>query len=316
MFQIIQEASLPKLSQTSLYVKFNETSNISANIVDEIKNSGNTRVKPEDIPEIISLMRLNGDAIVKKAVKCYEKGEIIIINNKETSKVPPSLPFIIINQKGRIVAYVFADKIINNINSSQEYTSLMAVLEAAYLALRLYNKPEMFTMNRQLMLTLCNIYWLMVIAPLERKLYIKGDNLVKAMLYAISYFYKMIDGDNMSFESVRNASKRFVSNKIDDTVIKQIVDEVRVINPSFMNLIELIIKINPVRYKDLKATYLSYFTSTCGVPLIFALENLGYLFLLISSSNYKTPITDYGMNKTVYVPVKKAITIFSSMNLI
>ena len=61
--------------------------------------------------------------------------------------------------------------------------------------------------------------------------------------------------------------------------------------------------------------YITYFTSSCGIPIIFALENISYLFLLITSANYKTSITAYGLNKTVSMPVKKAIMLLSSMNL-
>ena len=69
MIQLVQEADLPKLSQTSLYQKFNQSSGITKAAIEEIQINGKEhRVKPEDIPEIISLMRLNGDPIAKKAV--------------------------------------------------------------------------------------------------------------------------------------------------------------------------------------------------------------------------------------------------------
>jgi hypothetical protein len=44
MFQIIQEAVLPKLSQTSLYSKFDEKSGITDNIKAEIKSSADNVV--------------------------------------------------------------------------------------------------------------------------------------------------------------------------------------------------------------------------------------------------------------------------------
>ena len=68
MIQLFQEADLPKLSQTSLYEKFNQSSGITKAVVEEIQGGKEYRVKPEDIPEILSLIRLNGDSIVKKAV--------------------------------------------------------------------------------------------------------------------------------------------------------------------------------------------------------------------------------------------------------
>ena len=312
MFEIIQEAALPKLSQTSLFTKFEQSSGISKSVRNELQQAKQNMVLPKDIPEILSLMKLNGDPIVKKAITYYEKGNIVIIHNKATSKIPTSLPFIIAASGNKPVAYIFADKFVNNIKSPTEYTSLMAVMEAAYLALLLYLKPNSFIMNRPLMLTLGTIYTDMVTMPLEQKLYMKGDNLVKARLYTFAYFYKMIDGNNITASSI--PYKRIISDKIDDSMFKQIVEDVKALpDNSFMGLIGLITKINPVRYKDLSVMYLTYFTSACGVSLIFALENLGYLFMLVSSSMYKTPVTAFGLNKVVNMTCRKTVTLLASI---
>ena len=312
MLQLFQEASIPKLSETALYMKFNETSDITNNIKAEIANSKENIISPDAIKEIVALIRLNGDAIAKKAVDAYLKGEIVIIHNKATSKIPPNLPFIVMGYKGTPIAFVFADKFVNTITAASEYTNLMAVMEAAYLALKLNKSPDMFLMNSQLMLTLCNIYTMMVVAPLEQRLYMKGENLTKAMMYVITYFYNMFRGDNMQVESI--PFKRLLNDKVNPDIANQIIDDV-VSNPdkSFMGLLKLISKINPLRYKDIDSMYLSYFTSTCGVSLIFALENLAYLFLLISSASYKTTITSYSLNKTVAMPCKKAVLLLTSI---
>ena len=312
MIKFVQEAELPKLSQTSLYDKFNQSSGITASVVDEINHAKETRVKPEAIPEIISLIKLNGDPIAKKGIEAFVNNEIIIINNKETSKIPTTLPYIIMTKGNDTRAFVFADKVVNNINSTQEYTSLMAVIEAAYLALQLQKKPNAFVMNRPLMLTLGNIYTLMAVTPLEQKIYMKGDNLVKAMLYLFAYFYRMIDGPEFT---IIPAYKRIISDKVDESTVKQIMEEIRNMDDnSFMSVLELIKQINPVRYKDIDMMYMTHFTTTCGISLVFALENLSYLFLLIASSNYKTGVTAYGLNKIVSPPVKKAITLINSMS--
>ena len=312
MLELFQEASIPKLSETALYMKFNETSDITNNIKAEISNSQDTVVSPDTLKEILALIKLNGDPIAKKSVDAYLRGEIVIIFNKNSSKIPPNLPYIVMGYKGIPTAFIFADKVVNNITSASEYTNLMAVMEAAYLALKLNTNMDAFLMNSQLMLTLCNIYTLMAVAPLEQRLYMKGDNLNKAMMYVIVYFYNMFRGDNMTVENI--PFKRLMNDKVDPNVANQIIDDV-VANEdkSFMGLLKMISKINPIRYKDLDSMYLTYFTSTCGVSLIFALENIAYLFLLISSASYKTPITSYSLNKTVTMPCKKAVTLLTSM---
>ena len=310
MLQIFQEAELPKLSETSLFTKFNETSDISMTIKNEIKKSAQYVVSPETLKEILALMKLNGDAIVRKAIEEYMAGKIVVIFNK-TSDIPPALPFIVVG-KNNPVAYIFADKFMNNISSTQEYTSLMAVMEAAYLARLLYTRPDAFLMNAPLMLTLCNIYTLMAASPLEQKLYMKGDNLNKAMLYLISYFYRMIRGGDITATTL--PYRRIMLEKIDENVVNSIIDDVLANNDnSFMGLLKLIQKINPIRYKDLDAMYMSYFTSTCGIPIIFALENISYVFLLVTSAEYKTQITGYGLNKTVAMPCKKAISLLTNL---
>lgn len=314
MFEIIQEAVMPKLSQSSFYGIFENNTSITANIKKELSTASQYMIKPSDIEDILALMRLNGDTIVKKAIVAYQNGDIIIINNKETSKIPTALPFICAGVGDKLKAYIFADKFVNNIKATNEYTNLMAVLEAAFIALNLNRKPSNFITNRILMLSLCNIYIRMVITPLEQKLYMKGENLTKAMIYVISYFYKMIDGDTISAASI--PFKRIIADKVDESVIKQIVEDVKNMETmSFVSLLKLISNINPVRYKDISSTYLSYFTTSCGVSLIFALENISYLMLLITSSSYRTPVTSFSLNKVVSLSARKAITLLSSVNM-
>ena len=312
MVQIVQEsANLLKLSQTPIYAKFNETSDISKCVVNEITRAKDKIVKKEDITELLSLMKLNGDAIVKKAIADYEKGKIVIIFNKETSEIPSTLPFII-NSKGEdSTAFIFANVFMNNVKSASEYTTLMAMMEAAYLAKEMQKKPEAFINNRSLMLNLCNLYTMMVVAPLEQKVYIKGENLVKTMLYIISFFYKMIDGNDFS---IIPGYKKIISDKIDERVVQQIEAEVRALpNISFMEFLDKCIKrLNPVRYEDIDQMYMTHFIRVCGVSLCFALECVPYLFILVTSVAYRTGITSVGLNKLLGPQIRKTITLLST----
>lgn len=300
MLEFLTEQTLPKLSQTSLFIKFNETDELTKHVIDEIKKSKEYQVSPEQIPEIMALMKLNGDAVVKRALKAFENGELIIIFNKETSQIPNVLPYIIMSKDGGSKAYIFANKVVDNINSSNEYTKLMAVIEAAYLALKLQQNPSKFLSNRPLVLSFCNMYTAMVSAPLEQKLYMKGENLTKALLYIMAFYYKMIDGDMFDVNALPSISKRVISDKVNPSTIKDIGNEVKSLqDTNFMSLINLIKQINPIRYKDLDTMYMTYFIGVCGTSIIFALENLQYLFLLFTSSAYKTGLTGFALNKEV-----------------
>lgn len=313
MFDFLQEATLPKLSQTSIYGKFDQTSNISQAVVQEIANAKQYRVMPNEITELTAIMKLNGDPIAKRAVDAFEKGQIIVIDNKETSKIPITLPYITIS-KENVVAYVFADKIITNMKSNREYTNLMAALEAAYIAIAMARKPELFTNNAGLTLILSDIYTKMATGPLEQKLFMKGENLDKALLYTMAFFYKTMRGETMDVNNI--PYRRVIATRIIDGEAKGIFQEVKDMpTASFLDLLELIKKINPVRYKDIDSMYLTHFISTCGAPIVFALENPAYLFMLVTSSEYKTPVTQLGMNKVVQSSAKKAITVLNSMNI-
>ena len=302
MLEFLTEQTLPKLSQTSLFIKFNETDSLAKNAVSEINKSKEYQVEPDQISEIMALMKLNGDAVVKRALKSYESGDIVIIFNKETSQISNVLPYIIMSKDGGTKAYIFAHKVVDNLKSSNEYTKLMAVLEAAYLALKLQQNPSKFLSNRPLVLSFCNLYTAMVSAPLEQKLYMKGENLTKAMLYIMSFFYKMIDGEMFDVNALPSISKKIISDKVNPNTIKEIGTEVKNLpDTNFMSLINLIKQINPIRYKDLETMYMTYFISVCGTSIIFALENLQYLFLLFTSSAYKTGLTGYALNKEVGV---------------
>lgn len=310
MIQVFQESELPKLSQTALYAKFNETSNISKSVVDEISNSKDKIVKKEEISELLSLMKLNGDPIIKKAINDFENGKIVIVFNKETSVIPPTLPFIVNLRGTDAVAYIFADKFMNNVKNASEYTILMAVMEAAYLAKEIQLRPTAFINNRPLMLNLCNLYTLMTVSPMEQRLYIKGENLTKAMLYIISFFYKIIDGNEFT---IIPGYKRIISDKIDDGVVKQIESEVRALpSTSFIEFLGVIKRLNPIRYEDIDQMYMTYFIRTCGISLCFALECIPYLFLLVTSTAYKTGLTTPGLNKLLAPQIRKTITLLNT----
>lgn len=307
MIKIFQEAALPKLSQTSLYQKFDENTGLTAALKEELSTASEYIKKPEELKELIALMQLNGDAVVKKAITAWEKGEIVVIFNHETSKIPSTLPYVIIGKEGSQKCYIFADKVMTNLASANEYVNLMATLEAGFLALRLQQNPTRFTGNRNVMLIFADIFQFMVLCPLEIRLYMKGDNLTKAMMYAIAFFYKIIDGEAMSVESIN--FKKLMKDKVNNALAKQVVEEVKALpSASFMDLLELIKKINPVRYGNLDAVYMQHFISCCGVYITFALENPAYLFLLMTSASYKTKLTSFNMNKLVGLYSKKCIT--------
>ena len=58
MFSPVMEAAIPKLTETSLFQKFDETTGLSNNIKAEIKGSKETLVSPDTLKEIFALIKL------------------------------------------------------------------------------------------------------------------------------------------------------------------------------------------------------------------------------------------------------------------
>ena len=107
---------------------------------------------------------------------------------------------------------------------------------------------------------------------------------------------------------------RLLKDQVNNEWATQIVNEVKGLQDnSFMNILELIKQINPVRYGNLDAVYLQQFIACCGIYIVFALENPQYLFLLMTSASYKTKLTSCNMNKLVGTQSKKCITQLISM---
>ena len=163
-------------------------------------------------------MKLNGDALAKKVVDAFEKGDIIIHFNKEfqsnIKSVPSTIPFLVTKVGNDQKVFVFASSFMKNITSSSEYRNLLTVMEAGYLALNLVKHPNKFTMNRSLMQKMCWVYTIMTTSPMEQRLYMKGENLTKAMLYTIAYFYGCIDGKD-SLDVASLPVKSIIADKID-----------------------------------------------------------------------------------------------------
>ena len=314
---VFQEAAyeLPKLSQSSLYVKFEEQSNLTQKMKDALADP-EAYVKPESMKEIMALVRLNGSEFAKRAADKFDNGRLKIIYEENTPKLNTSvLPFLVRGMKdGNVLPYVFATKLVSNIRSTSEYVNLMADMEAAFLAAALAKNPNQILLNRQVVLNLCELYIYLWLMPLEQKLYMKGDNLTKAQIYIISYFYRMIDGDRATAENI--PFNRFLRDRVPDSVLKPLVSEVQGLESlAVENLIGLIMQLNPVRYKDLQSTFMSYFQGACGVPLIFALENPQYLFLLLTSSYYKTKITAYALNKSSLETARRCMKTLNGIDI-
>lgn len=314
--EIISEQALPKLSETSLFKKQYEQPSVKANVIAALKDKDNF-VKKETLTEILSLMKLNGGPLAKKVVAAFEKGDIVIHFSKEfqsnVKSVPSTIPYLVTKMGNDQKVFIFASSFMKNITSSFEYRNLLTVMEAGYLALQLVKSPNKFVMNRALIQKLCLVYTIMTTAPMEQRLYMKGENLTKAMLYTIAYFYRCVDG-NDALNAASLPVKSIIADKIDQSLAKTVVEEVKGLPDSnFMTFLELIKKINPIRYKDLSTQYLSMFNSCCGMSVVFALENLQYLFLVITSANYKSTLTQFGLNRVVKDAAKSIQTILNQV---
>lgn len=314
LIKIIQESTLPKLSETGLYQTSDETSKITECVKWELQHL--KEIKPDEIKDPLALIRFNGDSIVRAATDAYMNGKIVISYNKEDSRALQLLPYLVVMDKksGRVKKVViFANTFMDNLTSDAQYTRLGAVMEAAYLAYKLAEDQNKFVMNDLLMMNLCSVYTVMACLPLQ-PLKFSGDNMMKATLYVISYFYKMFRGANISESNI--PFKRLVpnTNNLDPEVIKQIVQDVKDnAGNSFMGLIELIKKINPVSYKAIDTRYMLEFIGKCGNYVPFSLENISYLFLVLTSATYSTTTVGNALRALIKPNTKPILQMMSTI---
>lgn len=304
MLQIFQEATLPMLTEVPLFGVLDEGSNVKANIGAELSKLKDITVEKSVLQEMFNVIMFRGSPITRKAIEAYDKGDIIITFNREGSKIPQLIPYIVVGTNDSFKVIIFAEKVLSKM-PSDETDNLMAVMEAAYLSLLFTRDPNMFTNNSQLMLSLCDIYANMATYPLESIKNIKGDNLNKIYVYIITYFYRMFRDD---VSEANTPYKRIIVDKMDPIVVSQIVNEVNEKSPkSFHELLELMVKLNPVSpiYQNMPGYYIDAFFRACGIP-VFALEYIPYIFLIIASSIHRTSgITMVGFNKHINMRCKK-----------
>lgn len=165
---LFTEASL---SDSAVFQQLNKSSNITAKAVKAIQ-TGTILEKDFIEDQYLQMSKTRISPIVGSVVKAFDDGEIKLIYNKEIH-LTTAVPFIVINLGGRPTGCIFIgdfsgvtkDGTALNIDMKKLYT----IMESAFIAVRYFSRPELFTRNTIFLKIHAQIYSAMVLRILNRE---------------------------------------------------------------------------------------------------------------------------------------------------
>lgn len=155
--RLIMEASL---SDSYIYTMLNKSSHVSTTIITAIK-TGTVVDKSYVEEQIIQCKRSRLSPLSEVVLSAFDKGKIVLIYNKQV-RVSTSLPFVVINTKAGAKAYIcisdFSSLSKDGLALTIEMNKLYTLMEAAYVGLHFYTKPDIFRRSTTLMKIFASIY--------------------------------------------------------------------------------------------------------------------------------------------------------------
>lgn len=203
MDKYITEASM---SDSFIYQTFNGANNILEKIIKYNKNS--VLIEKDNIEEqYIQMRKMRISPLSDKVLDAFDNKDIEILYSS-TVKIGNSIPFIIRkNESGRIVATIYITGFTSvgkdgylSIPAKQLY----ALLESAYVALKLQLYPANITRNSKLMVICMDVYEQIILKILNKD-------------YALTL-------DKPLFEKVRYSIKKFFLTKLWGLTNKQVIE--------------------------------------------------------------------------------------------
>lgn len=148
------------LSDSYIYQELNKSSKTSTTIINAIKTG--VALDSSFIQEqIIQCRRSRLSPLVDTVLSAYDKGKIRLIYNKNY-RVSTALPFVVMNVKGNYAVYIFISDFSSLSKDSStlmlEMKKLYTLMEAAYIGLLYYSRPDKFTRSTALIKIFASIY--------------------------------------------------------------------------------------------------------------------------------------------------------------
>lgn len=281
MSEYIKEASI---EDSFIYKSFNASNSLIEKIVKYIKTSA--LLDKTFIEEQYNQIKKSViSPLSARILEAYDNGEIELMYSRE-SKVGLSIPFIIRkNSSGKIVATIFIasfSSLDKNDNLTIPVKQLYALMESAYVALKMQINPLSVQRSVALMKLCSNVYVQMLMRILNKEYALILDNvLYDKVVYSITRFFieKIWGYPNKGLVEAYASSELKFIEELDLSMTKASYDGAEI--KDFNDLINFIKTLSP-RMKELNTRYfIERFVNTYHNSSILSIDYLPYIFFVI-----------------------------------
>lgn len=281
MSDYIKEASI---EDSFIYKSFNASNSLIEKIVKYIKTSA--LLDKTFIEEQYNQIKKSViSPLSTRILEAYDNGEIELMYSRE-SKVGLSIPFIIRkNSSGKIVATIFIasfSSLDKNDNLTIPVKQLYALMESAYVALKMQINPLSVQRSVALMKLCSNVYVQMLMRILNKEYALILDNvLYDKVVYSITRFFieKIWAYPNKGLVEAYASSELKFIEELDLSMTKASYDGAEI--KDFNDLINFIKTLSP-RMKELNTRYfIERFVNTYHNSSILSIDYLPYIFFVI-----------------------------------
>lgn len=274
------------LQDTFLYNKMNSMSAITKNI-EEVLNKG-TIVKPEQAEEQLGFIRRSyKDPLKYKVLEAVNNGDIVMVYGPERSKVPTSIPFVLLKRGEGLQAAVFVDSygIIDQDSGllKMDTSKLYTMLEVALLSLHMHRKQDAVAIKSNMLSIGSRIFATIFVKVLSKKYALATDPVKynKLIVLASKYYFLNILGKedsevlmNYAIKNCKNGNPLILQEVYAKFSAKDCEDIDKFIK-ALAGMQELNLKGLDTR------NYLEGFMNMYDASTILSLENIYYFIFMI-----------------------------------
>lgn len=283
-FFYISESSM---EDSYIYHMFNDANAITRRLVQVLKDG--TLVTPENFEEqYLQMKKSHMSPLIREVLASYDAGEIEIIRNDPSIKIPTSLPFIVRRSGSRVISTIFISSftaIDDDGNLSITARALYSIMEAAYIGRQYHVNPGRILRNSSLAKLMCEIYLNMFMRVLNRDYAISLDrDLYNNVTYVVAnFFYKNMW--EMNDENASNYAISMLPPSRNMIILNETIEAYSAVEVKTIPQLFEFIKNMSGRMKDLNIRlFIERWINSYNSSAILAMDYLPYLFFVVSST--------------------------------
>ena len=283
-FFYISESSM---EDSYIYGMFNDANAIATRLVKVLKDG--VRVTEKNFEEqYLQMKKSHMSPLIREVLASFESGEIEIIRNDASVKIPTSLPFIVRRIGSRVISTIFISSftaVDEDGNLSIPARALYSIMESAYIGRQYHVNPGRILRNSSLAKLMCEIYLNMYMRVLNRDYAISLDkDLYNNVNYVVAYFF-YTNMWEMNPETAENYSLNMLPPSKNMIILNEMIDTLKETEMKSLPQMFEFIKNMSGRMKDLNIRlFIERWINSYNSSALLAMDYLPYLFFVVSST--------------------------------